>query len=112
MTNSDSPNASVNQAQFGVPDLASAVTPNPIHYEMTGSPKGAGFAVKKDLIEFLAKHGYVKDDLAREGAGIVPDKVADLLLTDSYESPSKKMVKARKMGIAIKTYEDLIAELS
>ena len=112
MTNSDSPNASINPDQLGVPDLASAVTPNPIHYEMTGSPKAAGFAVKKELIEFLAEHGYVKDDLAREGSGMQPDKVADLLLTDSYESTSNKMVKARKMGIAIKTYEDLIAELS
>ena len=82
-----------------------------IHYEMTGSPKTAGFAVKKDLIEFLAGHGYIKDDLAREGAGEQPDKVADLLLTDSYASSSNKMAKAKKMGITIKTYEDLIAEL-
>ncbi|MDP6526580.1 MAG: hypothetical protein QGH15_20395 [Kiritimatiellia bacterium] len=82
-----------------------------IHYEMTGSPKTAGFKTKAELIEHLAGHGYVKDDLSGEGYGKVPDKVCDLLLTDSYDSPSSKMKKAEKLGIRILTYEDLLKEL-
>ena len=37
-----------------------------IHYEMTGSPREAGFKTKAELIEHLAGHGYVKDDMAGE----------------------------------------------
>ena len=82
-----------------------------IHYEMTGSPKEAGFKTKAELIKHLAGHGYVKDDLSGEGHGKVPDKVCDLLLTNSYDSPSSKMTKARKLGIRILTFQDLLKEL-
>jgi len=82
-----------------------------ITYEMTGSPEGAGFKHKKDLIAFLADRGYVKDDLSRLGAGVVPDQECELLLTDSYDSNTSKMRKAKKLGVPIKTYQDLIKEL-
>jgi spore coat polysaccharide biosynthesis predicted glycosyltransferase SpsG len=82
-----------------------------LHYEMTGSPKEAGFKTKAELIKHLAGHGYVKDDLSGEGYGKVPDKVCDLLLTDSYDSPSSKMTKAKKLGIQILTFQDLLKEL-
>ena len=35
----------------------------------------------------------------------------DLLVTDSYDSKSSKMQKARKWGIRIVTYQDLLDEL-
>jgi HEAT repeat protein len=82
-----------------------------IHYEMTGSPKRAGFKSKAELTEYLAEHGYVRDDLAGEGYGQSPDKVCDLLLTNSYDSSSSKMKKAKKRGIRILTFQDLIKEL-
>ena len=83
-----------------------------IHYEMTGSPKGAGFKTKTDLIAHLESLGYEKDDMSGEGHGTSPDKTCDLLLTDSYDSKSSKMAKAAKLGIRIVTYEDLMAELN
>ena len=83
-----------------------------ITYEMTGAPKDAGFKIKSELIEYLRGKGYEKDDLSREGAGTSPDHVCDLLLTDSYESKSNKMKKAKKMGITIKTYQDFLDEIA
>ena len=83
-----------------------------IPYEMTGSPRSAGFKFKKDLIALLETKGYIKDDLAKEGSGKVPELVCELLLTDSYESKSKKMTKAKQEGIKIMTYEDLIKSLN
>jgi hypothetical protein len=82
-----------------------------IHYEITGSPKEAGFKTKAELIEHLAGHGYIKDDLSGEGYGQVPDRVCDLLLTNSYDSTSSKMTKAQKLGIRILTFQDLLKEL-
>ena len=77
-----------------------------IHYTMTG-PGGrrAGFESKVELTGYLAGYGYVEDDLA----------VCDLLLTKSYEPTSNKMKKemkrAKKRGIRILTYQDLLKEL-
>ena len=82
-----------------------------IHYEMTGSPKEAGFSTKADIIKHLEGFGYVKDDMSGEGYGSSPDKPCDLLLTDSYDSKSSKMYKAKKLGIRILTYEDLLKDL-
>lgn len=69
---------------------------------MTGSPKDAGYKVKSDLVKFMASHGYVHKPL----------KEAKVLLTDSITSTSSKMAAARKAGIEILTYEDMIAKLS
>jgi DNA ligase (NAD+) len=74
---------------------------NGIPFEMTGSPKDAGFKVKSDLMKFLASHGYVHKSL----------KEAKVLLTDSLNSSSSKMESARKLGIKILTYSQLIEEL-
>ena len=82
-----------------------------IHYEMTGSPKEAGFNAKADLIKYLESFGYVKDDMSGEGYGVSPEKACDLLLTDSYDSKSSKMQKAKKWEIRIVTYQDLLDEL-
>jgi DNA ligase (NAD+) len=75
---------------------------NGIGFEMTGSPKDAGYKVKSDLVKFMASHGYVHKAL----------KEAKILLTDSMTSTSSKMTAARKAGVEIVTYEDMIARLS
>jgi DNA ligase (NAD+) len=75
---------------------------NGIGFEMTGSPKDAGYKVKSDLIKFLASHGYVHRPL----------KEAKILLTDSMTSSSSKMESARKLGVEIMTYSQLIEKLS
>jgi DNA ligase (NAD+) len=74
---------------------------NGIGFEMTGSPKDSGFKVKSDLIKFLGSHGYVHKPL----------KEAKILLTDSINSSSSKMESARKLGVKIMTYSELIEEL-
>ena len=69
---------------------------------MTGSPKDAGYKVKSDLVKFMATYGYVHKSL----------KEAKILLTDSMTSTSSKMSAARKAGVEIVTYDDMIAKLS
>jgi DNA ligase (NAD+) len=75
---------------------------NGIGFEMTGSPKDSGYKVKSDLIKFMASCGYVHKPL----------KEAKYLLTDSMTSSSSKMAAARKAGVEIITYEDMISKLS
>jgi len=82
-----------------------------IYYEMTGTPRAAGFKTKAELIAHLEGFGYVKDDLAGVGHGKVAEKICNLLLTDDYNSKSGKMAKAKKLSIRILTYEDLLKEL-
>lgn len=77
-------------------DITGAIT-----FEMTGSPKDAGYAKKEDLIAYLATKGYAHTKL----------KDAKLLLTESYSSNSTKMKEAEKKGIQILTYEDLLEKL-
>ena len=69
-------------------------------YEMTGSPRSAGFQNKKELVEILEKKGYVKGN------------EFELLLTDSHNSTTVKMIKAKKNGITIMTYDELIKQLN
>lgn len=63
---------------------------------LTGSPKGAGFATKK---EFLDKFTHLFEVS-------LSDKNCKYLITDSLESTSSKMKTAQKKGIEIKTYKD------
>ena len=69
--------------------------------EMTGSPDGSGYKTKDELLKFLATKGYAHTGL----------KDAKILLTDSHTSTSSKMAAARKKGIQIMTYQELIASL-
>lgn len=72
-----------------------------IGYEMTGSPKDSGFPVKSDLEKFLLSHGYVHTNI----------KGAKILLTDSVGSSSSKMQQARKLGVQILEYTNMIEKL-
>lgn len=77
------------------------IDPNAMTFEMTGSPSGDGYKTKEELVMFLASKGFAHTKL----------KDAKLLLTDSHSSPSGKMKDARKKGIKIMTYEELIKTL-
>jgi DNA ligase (NAD+) len=70
-----------------------------ITFEMTGSPSDAGYKTKDELVTFLGTKGFAHTKL----------KDAKLLLTDSHASSSSKMKDARKKGIKIMTYDELIA---
>lgn len=73
-----------------------------IIYEMTGSPKEAGYAKKEDFVAFAKSHGYFHGKL---------NKDCNLLVTDSMSSSSSKMNQAIKLQIEIMTYDDLINKL-
>jgi len=66
-------------------------------FEMTGSPKSAGWTVKNKFVEDAANCGFGYDKLSKDSR---------YLLTDNYNSKSSKMAKATKLGVEIITYED------
>lgn len=72
---------------------------NSIKYEMTGSPKGFGFKTKNEFVEKLKSHKWIHFGLNRE---------TDVLITDDLSSTSSKMNKASKLGVEIKTYEEVL----
>lgn len=74
---------------------------NAIGYEMTGKTTETQFKTKEELVEFLKTKGYVHTKI----------KDAKILLTDSYDSKSSKMGTAKKKGIQILTYIDLLDKL-
>lgn len=73
-----------------------------IGFEMTGSPKDSGYKVKSDFVKFMGNHGYFHTGL----------KEAKVLLTDSMTSSSSKMEAARKLGVEILTYAQMITKLT
>jgi DNA ligase (NAD+) len=73
-----------------------------IGFEMTGSPKESGYKVKSDFVKFMGNHGYFHTGL----------KEAKVLLTDSMTSSSSKMEAARKLGVEILTYAQMIQKLT
>lgn len=68
-------------------------------FEMTGSPKNAGFATKELFLKKAKEMGF-----SHEGLG----KGTTYLLTDDYNSSSSKMAKATKLGVQIISYQDFI----
>ena len=65
-------------------------------YECTGSPKPL-FKTKDEFENFATKVGFEHSSL---------NSGCKYLLTDSYESTSSKMAKAKKLEIEIISYED------
>lgn len=74
-----------------------------ILFEMTGSPKDAGFKTKEEFLEFTSSKNLLHSKL---------DKNCKYLVTDSYSSSSSKMKTATKIGVEIITYQDLVKKLS
>lgn len=75
------------------------ISEDSIKFEMTGSPKEYGFSKKEDFVNLIKTHGYVHTGL---------DKTTSILITDDLNSSSSKMAKARKLGVEIKTYEQIL----
>lgn len=72
-------------------------------FEMTGSPKDFGFPVKSEFLKVAAAAGFKHTKL---------EKGTRYLITDSIDSDSSKMQKARKLGIAIITYGDFLKSIA
>lgn len=73
-----------------------------IGYELTGKPfQTENIKVKADFEKVIMKYGYVYTGI----------KGAKYLITDSLNSSSGKMKAAKKMGVEIITYEDLLKQL-
>lgn len=75
------------------------ISESSIRYELTGSPKPFGFKTKDEFTKLLQSHGWVHTGL---------DKETHVLITDDIHSPSSKMSKAKKLGIQIQTYEEVL----
>jgi NAD-dependent DNA ligase len=69
---------------------------------MTGSPKPFGFKTKEEFVNLIKTHGYLHTGL---------DKSTHILITDDLNSSSSKMEKARKLGIQIKSYEEILNDI-
>ena len=67
-------------------------------FECTGSPKPY-FATKEEFFNFAKDKDFSHISLI---------KGTDYLITDDYDSTSSKMVKAKKLGIEILSYEDFL----
>ena len=66
-------------------------------YEMTGSPKGFGFATKSEFEKVVKNWKHTK-----------LEKGTTYLITDDLNSTSSKMKKAQKNGTKILTYEQAV----
>ena len=75
------------------------VSADSILFEMTGSPKDFGFKTKDEFLSKVKSAGWVQHGL---------DKESKYLVTDDLNSSSSKMAKAKKLGIEIITYSDVI----
>ena len=78
------------------------ISENSIIFEMTGSPKPYGFKTKEDFLKLVTNNGYSHGDLN--------DK-CKILITDDINSNSSKMSKAKKLGVEIMTYEDILNKI-
>jgi DNA ligase (NAD+) len=72
-------------------------------YEMTGSPKDFGFSAKSDFTKIASNAGFKNTKL---------EKGTRYLITDSMDSDSSKMQKARKLGVEIITYGEFLKVIS
>ena len=70
-----------------------------IKFEMTGSPKEFGFKTKEEFIKLVEDAGFVQTALSKDST---------YLITDDLESSSSKMTKAKKLGVQIVTYGDIV----
>jgi DNA ligase (NAD+) len=75
------------------------ISKDSIKYELTGSPKEFGFSKKDEFVKLLKEHNYVHTGL---------DKSTSILITDDLSSSSSKMAKAKKLGIEIMTYDQVL----
>ncbi len=76
------------------------ISKDSIKYELTGSPKEFGFKIKSEFIDLLKTHNYVHTGL---------DSSTNILITDDINSSSSKMAKARKLGVEIMTYDQILS---
>jgi DNA ligase (NAD+) len=74
-----------------------------IIFEMTGSPKPYGFKTKEDFVKLIGENGYIHGSL---------NEKCKYLITDDIHSNSSKMAKAKKLGVEIITYADLLKQIS
>jgi DNA ligase (NAD+) len=78
------------------------ISTNSIICEFTGSPKEFGFKTKDDYLNHIKQFGCIHGSL---------DKNCKYLVTDDINSSSSKMSKAKKLGVEIISYQDLIKKL-
>ena len=71
-------------------------------FEMTGSPKNAGFSTKSVFVEKLSEFGWEQAKMTKK------NNVCDILVTDDMSSTTRKVLLANELGVTIMTYTDIV----
>ena len=80
-------------------EVKQVINADSIKFEMTGSPKEFGFKTKEEFVKLIAPHGYVQTSLSADST---------YLITDDIDSSTSKTAKAKKLGVKIVTYGDIV----
>jgi DNA ligase (NAD+) len=80
-------------------EVKAVINADSIKFEMTGSPKEYGFKTKEEFVKLIAPYGYVQTSLSADST---------YLITDDVDSSTSKTAKAKKLGVKIVTYGDIV----
>ena len=88
------------QANLAIENEEVKINENTITFEVTGSPKPFGFKTKGEFIKAMANKGFIHTSL---------QKGTKYLITDDITSTTSKMNKAKKLGIEIISYDQVLS---
>lgn len=71
-------------------------------FEMTGSPKTAGFSTKSIFAENMSDFGWEQCKMTKR------NNECQVLVTDDLSSTSNKMKLAKELGVEIMSYEEIV----
>ena len=71
-------------------------------FEMTGSPKTAGFSTKSIFAEKMSDFGWEQCKMTKR------NNTCDILVTDDISKSSNKMELAKELGVEIMSYEEIV----
>lgn len=70
--------------------------------ELTGSPKSAGFKTKASFLSVMSDFGWTQDKMR------IKNNQVKMLVTNDVFSNTNKMKMAKRLGIDIVTYDELV----
>lgn len=70
--------------------------------ELTGSPKSSGFKTKATFLKALSPYGYIHGKITKKNNEV------DILVCDDIDSNTEKIQSAKKLGIEIMTYIEIV----
>jgi hypothetical protein len=70
--------------------------------ELTGSPKSTGFKTKASFLNAMSDFGWTQDKMR------IKNNQVKMLVTNDIFSNTNKMKMAKRLGIDIVTYDELV----